>query len=102
VLSLSRPRLSFVLFLALIVVAGVLTGEVITAVGVAVFLFVLVSMDSKPAWKWFFDPPGDVDSGRSTGRFLTWRRAGETKPLYELPRDFPGSRPEGTRRASGH
>jgi hypothetical protein len=102
VLSLSRQRLSFVVFLLLIVVAGVLTGEVITAIGIAVFLFALVSLDSKPAWKWFFDPPGDVDSGRSTGRFLSWRRAGETKPLYELPRDFPARRPEGTRRATGH
>jgi hypothetical protein len=89
VLSLSRPRLSLVLFLVLVVVTGVLTGEVITAIGVAVFLFVLVSMDPKPAWKWFFDPPGDVDSGRSTGRFLTWRRVAESKPLGRLPRDFP-------------
>jgi hypothetical protein len=89
VLSFSPPRPSFLFFIALVVVAGVLTGDVITAIAVVVFLFVLVCMDPKPAWKWFFDPPGDVDSGRSTGRFLTWRRVAESKPLGRLPRDFP-------------
>jgi hypothetical protein len=97
VIRFSRPQPSFVLFLGLIVVIGAVTGNAVTAAGVAAFLFFLVSMESKPAWKWFYDPPGDVDSGRSTGRFLSWRRAGETKPLYELPREIPGSRRAGSR-----
>lgn len=97
-ITFSRPQPSFVIFLGLIVVTGVLVAHAATAIGVAVFLLFLVCMESKPAWKWFYDAPGDVDSGRSTGRFLTWKRAGETKPLYELPRDFPGSRPAGYRR----
>jgi hypothetical protein len=97
VIRFSLPQLSFVLFLGLIVAIGALTGHAATAAGIAVFLLFLLFMESKPAWKWFYDPPGDVDSGRSTGRFLSWRRAGETKPLYELPREIPGSRPARSR-----
>jgi hypothetical protein len=74
VITLSRLRPSFALFLALVVAVGAVAGHAVTAIGVALFLLLLACMDAKPAWRWFYDPPGDVDSGRAGGRFFFWRR----------------------------
>jgi hypothetical protein len=88
-ITTSRIRPSLAVFLALVVVLGAVTVDVTSAIAAALFVLVLVCMDPKPAWKWFYDPPGDVDSGRASGRFLTWRRVAETLPPSRPPRDFP-------------
>lgn len=72
--------------LVLIVGLAALLGHAWLGVGVAFFVFVLTCMDAKPAWRWFFDPPGHVDSGRSGGRFYSWRRFGEGSPRERFPR----------------
>ena len=76
VITLSRLRRSLALFLAVVVGIGALVGDIVTAAGLAGFVLVLACMDPKPAWKWFYDPPGNVDSGRAGGRFLSWKRDG--------------------------
>ena len=78
-----------VLFLAVVVALAAVGVDVSTAIAVGLFALVLSCMDGKPAWRWFFDPPGDVDSGRASGRFFTWRRVAETLPAHKLPRDGP-------------
>jgi hypothetical protein len=78
VMTLSRLRRSFALFLALVVTVGAVAGHAVTAIGVALFLLLLACMDAKPAWRWLYDPPGDVDSGRAGGRFFSWRRVDGT------------------------
>jgi hypothetical protein len=88
VITLSRLRRSLALFLALVVAAGAVAGDVVTATGVGLFLLVLACMDPKPAWKWFYDPPGDVDSGRAGGRFVFWRRGDGTSPPRNRPRSL--------------
>jgi hypothetical protein len=80
VVTLARIRRSLALFLALVIVLGAVVVGYETALALAVFALVLVCLDPKPAWKWFYDPPGDVDSGRASGRFFTWRRVAETLP----------------------
>ena len=82
-----RPARSLVIFLACLVGIGALFGHAINAAGIAVFFHFLSSIEGKPAWKFWFDPPGDVDSGRSTGRFNSWQRVGATSPkeIAQLP-----------------
>jgi hypothetical protein len=88
------------LFLGLVVAVGVVLGHPIDGAGVAVFFLFISSIDAKPSWKFWYDPPGDVDSGRSTGRFNSSQRVGATSPkeIARLPcgRDtfgpWPGAR----------
>lgn len=81
-LTFARLSWSLLVFLLAIVGVGALIGHFFTALGVAAFVFVLGCLDGKPAWRWFFDPPGDVDSGRSSGRFFSWRRLGGDRPRH--------------------
>ncbi|MDQ3875007.1 MAG: hypothetical protein M3322_05570 [Actinomycetota bacterium] len=85
---LMRPRISrsFVLLLALLVAAGAIAGDALSAAAVALLVLLLAALDPKPAWKFWFEPPGTVDSGRAGGRFLTWRRLGPASPRQRLPR----------------
>jgi hypothetical protein len=76
-------------FLAVVVVLGAVAFDVSTALAVGLFFLVLICLDAKPAWRWFYDPPGDVDSGRAGGRFFTWRRVAETLPGSKVPHDVP-------------
>ena len=74
----------------LVVLAGTvivvaLVAGVLSALVIAGFVLIMVLLDAKPAWRWFYDPPGDVDSGRASGRFFTWRRAVAT------PKSLPPS-----------
>jgi hypothetical protein len=75
------------LFLGFVVAVGAVVGHLINGAGLAVFLFFVSSIEAKPAWKFWFDPPGDVDSGRSTGRFFMHQRVGATSPkeIAKLP-----------------
>jgi hypothetical protein len=84
-LTLARLRPSLAVFLALVIVLGALAFGIENAVAVAGFFLVLVCLDPKPAWRWFYDPPGDVDSGRASGMFFTWRRVAETLPRSRRP-----------------
>ena len=67
---------------------GAVFGHLIDAAGVAAFFFFISSIEGKPAWRFHFDQPGDVDSGRST-MLNSWQRVGVTSPkeLAKLPRD---------------
>ena len=78
-LRFRRPPRSLCLFLALIVAAGVLLGYALDAAGLALFVLFVSSIDPKPSWKFHFDKPGDVDSGRST-MLNSWQRVGVTSP----------------------
>jgi hypothetical protein len=57
VLFFKRPDGSLVLFLALIVLVGALVGHAANAFGVALFFLFISSIDPKPAWRFFWDPP---------------------------------------------
>jgi hypothetical protein len=82
-----RPARSLVIFLVCVVAVGALVGHAINAAGLAGFFLFISSIEPKPAWKFWFDKPGDVDSGRSTGRFNSWQRVGATSPkeIARLP-----------------
>lgn len=86
-LTFRRPRRSLLVFLALVIGIGAALGHVVDALGVAAFFYFIASITGKPAWKFWYDPPGDVDSGRSAGRFNTWQRVGATSPkeIARLP-----------------
>jgi hypothetical protein len=86
-LRIRRHPISLWLFLAFLVALGVAVGHAIDAAGFALFFLFISSIDGKPAWRFWFDPPGDVDSGRASGRFNSWQRVGATSPkeLVQLP-----------------
>jgi hypothetical protein len=84
-LTPARPSRSLALFLLLLIGTGAILGRVLAAAGVALFVLLLTCLDAKPAWRWFYDPPGDVDSGRESGRFFSWRRLGPASPHERLP-----------------
>jgi hypothetical protein len=86
-LTFQRPARSLLIFLGLVVAIGAALGHVFDALGLAAFFFFIASITGKPAWRFWFDPPGDVDSGRSTGRFNSWQRVGATSPkeIARLP-----------------
>jgi hypothetical protein len=89
-LRFRRPARSLIIFLACLVAIGAVFGHGINAAGIALFFFFISSIEPKPAWRFWYDPPGDVDSGRSTGRFNSWQRVGATSPK-EIAR-LPGIR----------
>jgi hypothetical protein len=81
-----RPPRSLLVFLVLVVALGALLGHAMNAAGLALFLLFISSIDAKPSWRFHFDQPGDVDSGRST-MLNSWQRVGVTSPkaLAKLP-----------------
>jgi hypothetical protein len=83
--TLHRPPVSLLLFLGFVVLLGLLVHHAWDGIGVAAFLLFLSSIEAKPAWKWFFDPPGN----RGNGRFLMWRRVLPVSPREQrqLPPD---------------
>ncbi|CAN5346998.1 hypothetical protein BH18ACT12_BH18ACT12_06550 [soil metagenome] len=74
------------LFLGFVVLVGAVLGHAIDAAGLALFFLFISSIEAKPSWKFHFDKPGDVDSGRST-MLNSWQRVGVTSPkeLAKLP-----------------
>jgi hypothetical protein len=86
-LTFRRPRRSLLVFLGLVIGIGAAVGHVVDALGVAAFFYFIASITGKPAWRFWYDPPGDVDSGRSMGRFNSWQRVGATSPkeIARLP-----------------
>jgi hypothetical protein len=81
-MMLRRLPRSLVVFLGVVVATGALLGHAWDGLGLAGFLLFITSIDGKPAWKWFFDPPGNQDSGRDGARFMSWRRV-----LPQSPRE---------------
>jgi hypothetical protein len=89
VLRFRRPPVSFVCFLLFIVGLGAATGHLIDAVGVAAFLFFVTSIEAKPAWKFWYDPPAKRESGHASCAINSWQRVGATSPkeIRQLPDD---------------
>jgi hypothetical protein len=56
-LTFRRPEWSLLAVLAAIVVVGALIGHAVNAAGLAAFLLFISSIDPKPAWRFFWDPP---------------------------------------------
>jgi hypothetical protein len=56
-LTFRRPDGSFVAFLAVIILIGALIGQAVNALGISFFLLFITSIDPKPAWRFFWDPP---------------------------------------------
>ena len=81
-MMLRWPARSLWLFLGLVVVVGALFGHVLEGAAFAIFFLFISSIDAKPAFKAQFDAPGNQDSGRGAGRFLSWRRV-----LPQSPRE---------------
>ena len=75
-LTVPRLQRTLVLALLLVVAAGLVFGRVVSAAGIALFLFLLSALDPKPAWRWFYDAPSDATTGRDS-RLLSWRRVGD-------------------------
>lgn len=82
-ISFDRPARSLLVFLALVVAVGAAFGHAISAAIVAVFLYLLASVNAKPSWRRIFDPDRRADSG--IFRFQTWRRAGHASPNDRRP-----------------
>ena len=70
-LSPSQVSRSLFVFVALIVLVGVLIGHAITAAGIAVFLFVLAAIEGKPSWKRIWNPDPKREGG--IWRFSAWK-----------------------------
>ena len=79
-MMLRRPARSLWLFLGLVVAVATVLGHIWDGAGLAAFVLFISSIDAKPAFKAQFDAPGNQDSGRGAGRFLTWRRVHPQSP----------------------
>ena len=66
---LRRQPWSLWTFLGFVVAVGAIVGHLWDGLGLAGFLLFISSIDGKPAWKWFYDAPGNQDSGRDGARF---------------------------------
>ena len=69
VLGPSQVSRSLFVFVAAIVLVGVLVGHTLTAAGIALFLFVLAAIEAKPSWKRIWNPDPNREGG-------IWRIAG--------------------------
>jgi hypothetical protein len=83
-MMLRWPVRSLWLFLGLVVAVAALLGQIWDGVAGAAFFLFVSSIDAKPAFKAQFDPPGNQDSGRGAGRFLSWRRVLPQSPHEQL------------------
>ena len=88
-LRFRKPPGSFVCFLLLVVAVGAVTGHVVDAVGVAAFCLFVASIDGKPSWKFWFDPPAKRETGRASCAINSSQRVGATSPkeIRQLPDD---------------
>ncbi|MFL6039257.1 MAG: hypothetical protein ACJ74B_11560 [Gaiellaceae bacterium] len=92
VLRFSKPPLSFVCFLLVVVAVGAATGYPFDALGLAAFCFFVASIEAKPSWKFWYDPPAKGDTGRASCAINSSQRVAATSPkeIRQLPehRDF--------------
>jgi hypothetical protein len=89
VLRFRKPPVSFLCFLLVVVGLGAATGYFVDAVGVAAFCFFVASIDAKPSWKFWFDPPAKRESGRASCAIRFHQRLGAMSPkeIRQLPDD---------------
>ena len=89
VLRFRKPPVSFACFLLGVVAVGAATGYVFDAAGVAAFCFFVASIDAKPAWKFWYDPPAKRETGRASCAINSYQRVGATSPkeIRQLPDD---------------
>jgi hypothetical protein len=71
-LTPSQVSRSLLLFTLAIVAVGAALGHVVTAVGIAVFLFLLAAIEGKPSWRRIWDPDRNGEGG--VLRFTSWKR----------------------------
>ena len=62
-LSPSQVSRSLIVFTLAIVLVGALLGHVITAAGIALFLFLLAAIEGKPSWRRIFNPERKGEKG---------------------------------------
>jgi hypothetical protein len=88
-LRFRKPPISFVCFLLAIVALGGVTGYLIDAIGLAAFCFFVASIEAKPSWKFWWEPPAKRDSGRASLAINSYQRVGATSPkeIRQLPND---------------
>jgi hypothetical protein len=89
VLRFRKPPISFVGFLLAIVALGGATGYLVDALGLAAFCFFVASIDAKPSWKFWYDPPAKRNSGRASCAINSYQRVGAMSPkeIRQLPDD---------------
>ena len=88
-LRVRKPPVSFVCFLLIVVALGAAAGYLVDAVGLAAFFFFVASIDPKPAWKFWWDPPAKRESGRASCAINSSQRVGAMSPkeIRRLPDD---------------
>jgi hypothetical protein len=72
VLTTSQISRSLLLFTLAIVAAGAALGHFITALGIAIFVFLLAAIEGKPSWRRIWDPDKNGEGG--VLRFTSWKR----------------------------
>jgi hypothetical protein len=71
-LTPSQVSRSLLLFTLAIVAVGAAIGHFVTALGIALFLFLLAATEGKPSWRRIFDPDRNGEGG--VLRFVSWKR----------------------------
>jgi hypothetical protein len=71
VLTPSQVSRSLLVFVAAIVVIGVLAGHALTGIGIALFVFLLAAIEGKPSWKRIWNPDPKREGG--IWRFTPWK-----------------------------
>jgi hypothetical protein len=87
VLRFSKPPMSFVCFLLVVVAVGAATGYPFDALGLAAFCFFVASIEAKPSWKFWYDPPAKGETGRASCAINSYQRVAATSPkeIRQLP-----------------
>jgi hypothetical protein len=71
-LTPSQVSRSLVLFTLAIVAVGAALGHLVTALGIALFLFLLAAIEGKPSWRRIWDPDRKGEGG--VLRYTSWKR----------------------------
>jgi hypothetical protein len=82
-LTPSQVSRSLLAFTAAIVLIGAVTGHLVTAAGIAFFLFVLAAIEGKPSWRRIFDPDRRGQGG--VLRNLSFKRTDPLRPGERIP-----------------
>ena len=83
---LRRPTITagLLIFLGGVVAIGAITGHVVSGLGFAVFFLYISGIDAKPAWRYWFDAPGNTDRGGRDDKY-SWRRMTPPRPHENRP-----------------